>query len=188
MVTAECGFASDPVQPNVIIVLADDFGWGDLSCYGGTIAKTPHLDRMAREGVRFTQAYVASPICSPSRCGIITGQFPARWKITSYLQTRAGQRGLRDGRLPRPESAVLAPALKEAGYATAHVGKWHLGGGRDVTDAPKFAAYGYDAASAPTRAPSPTRTSPPRTGSGRSTTRSSAGTGRSGWSTRLSTS
>src|SRR4051794_13755046 len=84
--------AAEPVRPNVVLVLADDLGWGDLSCYGGTIAKTPHLDRMAKEGVRFTQAYVASPICSPSRCGIITGQFPARWKITSYLQTRAGNK------------------------------------------------------------------------------------------------
>ena len=79
-------------QPNVIILLADDLGWGDLSCYGGKLAATPHLDRMAKEGVRFTQFYVAAPICSPSRCGLLTGQFPARWRITSYLQTRAGNR------------------------------------------------------------------------------------------------
>ena len=77
-------------RPSVVVVLVDDFGWADPSCYGNAMAKTPNMDRLAREGVRFTQGYVASPICSPSRCGIITGQFPARWKITSFLQTKAG--------------------------------------------------------------------------------------------------
>ncbi len=81
--------AGEP-KPNVIIVLVDDFGYADPSCYGNPLVKTPQIDRLAREGVRFLQGYVTAPICSPSRCGIITGQFPARWKITSYLQTRAG--------------------------------------------------------------------------------------------------
>ena len=79
-------------RPNVVIVLVDDFGWGDPSCYGNTTVKTPNMDRLAKEGVRFTQGYVAAPICSPSRCGIVTGQFPARWKITSFPQTKAGNR------------------------------------------------------------------------------------------------
>jgi arylsulfatase A-like enzyme len=147
--------AAEPVRPNIIIVLADDLGWGDLSCYGGTIAKTPHLDRMAKEGVRFTQAYVASPICSPSRCGIITGQFPARWKITSYLQTRAGNRACEMADFLDPAAPSLPRNLKKAGYATAHIGKWHLGGGRDVMDAPKFAAYGYDKALGTYESPEP---------------------------------
>jgi arylsulfatase A-like enzyme len=134
--------AADP--PHVILVLADDLGYGDLSCYGGTIIKTPHLDRMAREGVRFTQGYVASPICSPSRCGIVTGQFPARWRITSYLQTRAGNKACEMADFLDPKAPSLPRALKAGGYATAHVGKWHLGGGRDVENPPKFAAYGYD--------------------------------------------
>jgi arylsulfatase A-like enzyme len=130
-------------RPNVVLVLADDLGPGDLSCYGGPTS-TPHLDRMAEEGVRFTRYYAAAPICSPSRCGLVTGQFPGRWRLTSFLQTRAGNRACGQADFLDPKAPSLPRALKAAGYKTAHVGKWHLGGGRDVADAPKFAAYGYD--------------------------------------------
>jgi arylsulfatase A-like enzyme len=137
--------AAEPAnRPNIVVILADDLGPGDVGCYGGTIAPTPNLDRMAREGTRFTQYYAASPICSPSRCGLITGHFPARWKITSFLQTQAGNRGCEQADYLDPKAPSLQRALKAAGYAAAHFGKWHLGGGRDVTDPPKFAAYGYD--------------------------------------------
>ena len=131
-------------QPNVVLILADDLGPGDLSCYGGKLAETPHLDRMAREGTRFTRYYAASPICSPSRCGIITGEYPGRWKITSFLQTRAGNAGCEQADFLDAKAPSLPRALRSAGYATAHFGKWHLGGGRDVADPPPFAAYGYD--------------------------------------------
>ena len=131
------------IKPNIVIILADDFGYADVSAYGGPVP-TPNLDRMAREGMRFTQAYVASPICSPSRCALITGQNPARWRITSFLQTRAGNRKCEQDDFLDPKAPSLPRTLKAASYATAHIGKWHLGGGRDVTNAPKFAAYGYD--------------------------------------------
>lgn len=130
-------------RPNIIFILADDLGYGDLSCYGGDVP-TPHLDQLAREGARFTQAYVASPICSPSRAALITGQHPARWRITSYLQTRKGNRACEMADFLNPKAPSLPRALKSAGYRTAHIGKWHLGGGRDVTNAPAFKDYGYD--------------------------------------------
>ena len=141
-------------QPNILIVLADDFGWGDVGCYGGKVP-TPALDRLAKEGTRFTQFYVASPICSPSRCGIITGQTPGKWRITSYLQTRKGNRECGQADFLDPAAPSLPRTLKAGGYATAHIGKWHLGGGRDVTNAPKFAAYGYDVGMGTYESPEP---------------------------------
>ncbi len=141
MVSGAGAFAA---SPNVLVVFVDDMGWGDVGCYGGAEVPTPHFDQLAAEGMRFTQFYVASPICSASRCGLLTGQFPARWRITSYLQTRAGNRLCEQADFLDPQAPSLVRTFQSAGYATAHVGKWHLGGGRDVTDAPKFAAYGYD--------------------------------------------
>ena len=144
LLLALSSFCQAATQPNVLFILVDDMGWGDLASNGGAGVPTPHMDQLAREGTRFTQFYTASPICSPSRCGLITGQFPARWRITSFLQTRAGNRECGQADFLDADAPSFVRAFKAAGYATAHIGKWHLGGGRDVTDAPKFAAYGYD--------------------------------------------
>ena len=131
-------------RPNVIFVFIDDMGFGDLSCYGNKDIQTVNIDRLAAEGVRFEQFYVASPICSPSRVGITTGQYPARHLIHSYLNSRERnrKRGMRD--FLDPEAPAVARIFRNAGYATAHFGKWHMGGGRDVDDAPLPQAYGFD--------------------------------------------
>lgn len=139
-----CAVAAAAPKPNILYILSDDMGYSDLGCYGGHFAPTPNVDRLAREGVRFTQYYSVSPICSPSRAGAATGQFPARWNLTSFLQTRAGNRGCEQADFLDPAAPSLARTLKAAGYATGHFGKWHMGGGRDVTNAPPFAAYGFD--------------------------------------------
>ena len=131
-------------QPNIIFVLTDDMGYSDPGCYGGTFAPTPNIDKLAREGTRFTHFYDAAPLCSPSRAGFITGMFPARLNFTNYLDSRVRNRDSEQTDFLTPAAPALARALKAAGYATAHFGKWHLGGGRDVKNAPLFSAYGYD--------------------------------------------
>jgi len=131
-------------RPNIIMVLIDDMGWGDFSCFGNKEARTPTVDRLAAEGIRFSQFYVNAPICSPSRCALVTGQYPQRWKITSFLNNRAGNERRGMANWLDPKAPALARILREAGYATGHFGKWHLGGQRDVDDAPPITAYGFD--------------------------------------------
>ena len=131
-------------KPNIIFIYIDDMGYGDLSSYGNEDIETPNIDRLAAEGIRFTQFYVNSPICSPSRVAVTTGQYPARHLINSFLNTRQRnrERGMRD--FLDPGVPVIARTFQQAGYATAHFGKWHMGGGRDVDDAPHPQAYGFD--------------------------------------------
>lgn len=142
-------------RPNIIFILSDDMGIGDLSIYGGQILPTPHIDKMAQEGIFFTQYYSASPVSSPSRAGLLTGKHPANWNITSYLQTRAGNKDAEMVDYLTVKAPTLPRALKEGGYKTAHFGKWHLGGGRDVYDAPSIKEYGYDTYSSTYESPDP---------------------------------
>jgi uncharacterized sulfatase len=126
------------------MVFIDDMGWGDFSCFGNKDAKTPNIDRLADEGIRFEQFYVNAPICSPSRCSLTTGQYPQRWNITSFLNNRADNTRRGVAQWLDPKAPTLARMLKQSGYATGHFGKWHLGGQRDVDDAPPISAYGFD--------------------------------------------
>lgn len=142
ILTAPASQAAD--RPNFIFILIDDLGWGDFSCFGNPDAKTPHVDRLAAEGLRFTQFYVNAPICSPSRTALSTGQYPQRWKITSFLNNRAenDRRGM--AQWLDPSAPMLGRLLHDAGYATGHFGKWHMGGQRDVPEAPLITEYGFD--------------------------------------------
>ena len=143
--TADWGsLAAAPKSPNIIFIFIDDMGYADPSCFGNPHVQTPHIDRLAAEGIKLTNFYVNSPICSPSRVAVTTGQYPSRWKIHSYLNTRAGNksRGMHD--YLSADAPTTAKKLQAHGYATAHFGKWHMGGGRDVDDAPLPTAYGFD--------------------------------------------
>ena len=113
-------------KPNIIFIFADDMGWGDLSCYGNNI-QTPNLDRLATRGILFTNFYVAASVSSPSRAGILTGQYPARNLIFDYISnTKLNQeRGMPDNL--NPDLTTLADLLQADGYVTGHFGKWHLG-------------------------------------------------------------
>jgi arylsulfatase A-like enzyme len=127
------GGASAADRPNVVLILIDDLGRNDLGCYGSTYHRTPNIDRLATDGLKFAAAYAACPVCSPTRASILTGKYPARLHLTDWLPGRPDRP---DQRLLRPtihqqlplEETTLAEALKAVGYATAHVGKWHLGG------------------------------------------------------------
>jgi arylsulfatase A len=140
-------------SPNILFIMADDLGWMDLACQGNPLVETPNLDRLAKQGMRFTDAYAAAPVCSPTRCAVLTGQAPARIGLTTHLP------GLflpKDGR-PQPakltpqlngEHVTIAERMKEAGYASAFFGKWHIapssGRGGKVSDAVSPTGQGFD--------------------------------------------
>ncbi len=134
--------ASD--QPNLVLVFIDDMGWGDFSCFGNESVTTENIDRLAEEGIRFEQFYVNSPICSPSRVAISTGQYPQRWRISSYLAYRQQNIDRGMAQWLDPSAPMLARFLHDAGYATGHFGKWHMGGQRDVGEAPLITEYGFE--------------------------------------------
>jgi arylsulfatase A-like enzyme len=124
--------AAEPARPpNVVVFLIDDLGWTDLGCFGSDLYETPNIDRLAREGVKFANAYSACTVCSPTRAALMTGKYPARLHITDYIPgaKRPNPKLLIPAwtqYLPR-EEVTVATALKQAGYVTGHFGKWHLG-------------------------------------------------------------
>src|SRR4051812_39313078 len=141
-------------SPNIIFILTDDMGYGDISCFNGEY-KTPNIDKLASQGTRFTHYYSPSPICSPSRVGFLTGMTPAKWNITSFLQKKADNRLCEQADYLSVEAPSIARILKSNGYATGHFGKWHMGGGRDVDDAPPISAYGFDEFNSTWESPDP---------------------------------
>jgi len=136
--------ATGDERPNILFVLVDDMGFGDLSVMGNRKVATPNIDRLAREGVLLTQFYDAAPICSSSRAGFLTGRFPAEVNFVGITGARARNARLGQADWLDPKLPNIARTLQSAGYATAHIGKWHLGGGRDIGDAPRPTAYGFD--------------------------------------------
>ena len=126
--------SAEPPKPNIIFILVDDMGWADGSCFGSKFYQTPQIDALARSGLRFTSAYAACAVCSPSRAALMTGKYPARLHITDYVPGEGAPAhskfSIPDWQEHLPlEETTLATALKRLGYTTAHIGKWHLGGG-----------------------------------------------------------
>lgn len=124
-------------RPNLVIALADDLGYGDLACYGHPAIRTPNIDRLAREGMRFTDCYAAGASCSPSRTGLMTGRTPYRVGIHGYIPMFSPMHVGRD-------EITVAALLRQAGYATCHVGKWHLNGMFNMPEQPQPSDHGLD--------------------------------------------
>lgn len=123
-----CVTLADTTQPNIIFILSDDQGFGDVGIYGGQDIQTPNLDRLARQGTRFTQFYANASVCSPSRAAILTGQVPQHAGVPGNVPPPPwGQKGL------PTEKTTIADLLKTKGYRTAQIGKWHLGSAEGLT-------------------------------------------------------
>ena len=125
------------VTPNILIIYVDDLGYGDTAVYGHSVVKTPNIDRLAEEGIRFTQFYAPSALCSPSRAGLLTGRTPYRTGVESWIPDNS------DVYLARDEFTI-AQLVKPLGYRTAVIGKWHLNGGLNLKDVPQPRDFGFD--------------------------------------------
>jgi arylsulfatase A len=130
-------------KPNIIVVLCDDLGYGDLACYGHPHIKTPHLDNMAKEGVRFTDCYSAAPVCSPSRVGLLTGRSPNRAGVYDWIPPSHSGKGRGQVHM-RQSEVTIASLLKKAGYATCQSGKWHCNASFNTDKQPQPGDFGFD--------------------------------------------
>lgn len=144
-----------PQAPNVIVILTDDMGFSDVGAFGGKFVPTPNIDRIAKNGLKLNQYYSAAPICSPSRVGMLTGMYPGRWNFCTYLDNKKHNKDAEQADFLEPKAPSIARFFKEAGYATGHFGKWHMGGGRDVKNTPGFEQYGFDAHASTYESPDP---------------------------------
>lgn len=147
--------AADPQKPpNIILILADDLGWTDLSCYGSNLYETPNIDKLAADGMKFTQAYSACTVCSPTRAAILTGKYPARLRVTDWIPGLPPENPkllVPDWTRNLPlQERTLAEELRSAGYVTGTIGKWHLGGEEYYPD-----KHGFDSNVAGTSAAAP---------------------------------
>ncbi len=131
-------------KPNIIVILTDDMGFSDIGAFGGNFVPTPNIDRLTRSGLKLSQYYSAAPICSPSRTGLLTGIYPGRWNFSTYLDNKKHNKDAEQVDFLDPEAPTMAKVFKNGGYATGHFGKWHMGGGRDVKNAPNFDKYGFE--------------------------------------------
>jgi N-acetylgalactosamine-6-sulfatase len=130
-------------RPNIIFVLCDDLGIGDLGCYGNKKIRTPYIDKMADEGILFTNFSASSSVCSPSRVGIMTGQFPSRLRFHGHLASLESNKERGIPNYLDPNITTITKLMKSAGYITGHFGKWHMGGPQDK-NAPPPESYGID--------------------------------------------
>ena len=131
-------------KPNVIIIFIDDMGYGDISCFGDKTIETPNIDALASNGIRLTNFYVNSPICSPSRVALNTGTYPMRHRIHSYIASSKKNKNRVMANYLDTSVNTMASTLRDNGYATGHFGKWHMGGGRDLGNVPLPTEYGFE--------------------------------------------
>lgn len=137
MLPGACAAADEATRPNFLVILCDDLGYGDLGCYGHPRIKTPHLDKLAAEGLKLTSCYASAPVCSSSRAGLLTGRTPTRIGIYDWIPANHPMHLTK-------EEVTIASLLKQSGYSTCHVGKWHLNGKFNSGEQPQPGDHGFD--------------------------------------------
>lgn len=142
-------------KPNVIIILIDDMGIGDVDAFGTSPTPTPNISKLAQQGLQINHFYSAAPVSSPARAGLLTGLCPIKYKINTFLDTRKANANREMADYLPGNAPTMAHAFQNAGYATGHFGKWHMGGGRDVKDAPGIKNYGFDEYNSTWESPDP---------------------------------